>query len=146
MNFGDYIRELRNAQGISQRQLAMRVGISNSEISRIESGERALPRVTSIKALAMALGVDEVELLKKVGCSSGTSDNEMDVLQGSENKHKHNNYVELLDRAWYIYEKDSQLMEVAYKVASSGLTNSEIGVIKAVTENMLEQFKKNKGK
>ena len=146
MNFGDYIRELRNAQGISQRQLARRVGMSNAEISRIESGERTLPRVTSIKALVMALGVDEVELLKKVGCSSGTSDNEMDVLQGSENKHKHNNYAELIGRAWHIYEKDSQLMEIAYKVTSSGLTKSEIGVIKAVTETMLEQFKKSKRK
>lgn len=82
MNFSDYIRELRNAQGISQRQLARRVGMSNAEISRIESGERTLPRVTSIKVLAMALGVDEVELLKKVGYSGGTCDNEMDVLQG----------------------------------------------------------------
>ncbi|HCJ08029.1 MAG TPA: XRE family transcriptional regulator, partial [Lachnospiraceae bacterium] len=37
---GSYVREKRNEKGMSQRELANASGISNAEISRLESGKR----------------------------------------------------------------------------------------------------------
>ncbi|NJJ37873.1 helix-turn-helix domain-containing protein [Paenibacillus apii] len=37
---GDRIKKLREAQGLSQLELADRIGINNSVLSRIESGKR----------------------------------------------------------------------------------------------------------
>lgn len=41
-NSGDRIKKLREAKGLSQVELADRIGINNSVLSRIESGKRAV--------------------------------------------------------------------------------------------------------
>lgn len=48
---GDRIKKLREAQGISQIELAGRIGINNSVLSRIESGKRPVED-TEINAFA----------------------------------------------------------------------------------------------
>lgn len=48
---GDRIKKLREARGISQIELADRIGINNSVLSRIESGKRAVEE-TEINAFA----------------------------------------------------------------------------------------------
>lgn len=40
MTVGEYIKNLRTKLSISQRELSKISGISNAEISRIETGER----------------------------------------------------------------------------------------------------------
>jgi len=40
VNIGKYIADLRTEKGMSQRELAERSGLSNTEISRLESGKR----------------------------------------------------------------------------------------------------------
>jgi len=67
MTFGAYIKELRNKAGLSQRKLEELAGISNAEISRIETGDRIKPSPLSIKALAPHLGVSYDELMQKAG-------------------------------------------------------------------------------
>lgn len=67
MTFGAYIKELRNKAGLSQRKLEELSGISNAEISRIETGDRIKPSPLSIKALAPHLGVSYEELMQKAG-------------------------------------------------------------------------------
>lgn len=49
------IRELREAAGIQQKQLAERMGVLPTVISNWES-ETALPRTRQLPALAVALG------------------------------------------------------------------------------------------
>jgi len=51
-----YIREYREAAGVSQEQLADAVGISVSQISRIERGERE-PRLDEVLRVSHRLGV-----------------------------------------------------------------------------------------
>ncbi|MFK4998677.1 helix-turn-helix domain-containing protein [Bacillus sp. N9] len=40
MSFGEYLKQLRKDKSISQRELAEKSGVSNAEISRIETGGR----------------------------------------------------------------------------------------------------------
>lgn len=57
MTIGERLRALREAQGLTQRELAQRVGVVASLISMIESGARPNPEYSTIKRLARALKV-----------------------------------------------------------------------------------------
>lgn len=67
MSAGEYVRRKRLQRGMSQRQLAAVSGISNSEISRIEAGERSNPSPGVLRLLASALGVPYEEILAEAG-------------------------------------------------------------------------------
>lgn len=54
--FGGRVRELRGARQVTQEELAERVGVFRTYLSRIETG-LANPTLTMIHALADALGV-----------------------------------------------------------------------------------------
>ncbi len=58
---GDRIRELRAAQGMSQAELAERVGLTDEAVSRAERGV-TLPTVRTLGSIARALGVGLAEL------------------------------------------------------------------------------------
>jgi transcriptional regulator with XRE-family HTH domain len=65
MGFGDQIRELRKAKGLSQRALGELVGVSFTYISRVENEKLDFgdyPSEDLIRKLAKALGADEGEL------------------------------------------------------------------------------------
>lgn len=61
--FGDRMRELREAAGLTQAALAEKLGVPQSAISQWEGGRHA-PPVTSVPDLAKALGVEAGELFK----------------------------------------------------------------------------------
>lgn len=56
------ILELRRAAGLSQEELAFRIGVSKMQISGMERGKRELT-LTMMRKLADALGVDTVDIL-----------------------------------------------------------------------------------
>jgi transcriptional regulator with XRE-family HTH domain len=58
------IRELRDAAGLSQQALAMAAGLSISVVTQLEQGQREDPRLSTVVALARALGVTLDELVK----------------------------------------------------------------------------------
>lgn len=66
MQFGPRVKELRTAHGLTQRQLADRLGVSMSYICKVET-ERLhfgdYPSAKFIHKLATALDADEDELL-----------------------------------------------------------------------------------
>jgi len=74
MTLGSYLKELRNNAGLSQRSLEKLSGISNAEISRMETGERKNPSPMSLKAIAPHLGVSYEELLEKAGYINNQED------------------------------------------------------------------------
>ena len=57
------LKELRELAGMSQQSLAVSAGLSVSLVSQIERGSRIDPRVSTISALATALGVSLDELV-----------------------------------------------------------------------------------
>ncbi len=57
------VRELRHVRNLSQRQLAGRMGVPRTYISKIENG-KAMPTLSSLDRLARALKVDIASLLR----------------------------------------------------------------------------------
>jgi transcriptional regulator with XRE-family HTH domain len=57
------VREIRRARHLSQRQLAGRMEVPRTYISKIENG-KAIPTLGSLERLATALGVDVCQLVK----------------------------------------------------------------------------------
>jgi transcriptional regulator with XRE-family HTH domain len=57
------IRSLRLGHGLSQRQLALRMGVPRTYVSKIEN-EKATPTLSSLARLAEALTVSVPELLR----------------------------------------------------------------------------------
>ena len=62
-NFGARLKALRKKAGLTQSQLADKIGVSLLTLFRWEKNERQ-PRVEDVKALAKALGVSEADLLQ----------------------------------------------------------------------------------
>jgi HTH-type transcriptional regulator, competence development regulator len=56
------LREQRLRQGLSQRDLSERTGITAANISRLETGETSQPRPSTLRKLAAGLGVEVAEL------------------------------------------------------------------------------------
>ena len=57
------VREVRHGRNLSQRQLAGRMQVPRTYISKIENG-KAVPTLSSLERLALALEVDICELLR----------------------------------------------------------------------------------
>ncbi len=62
------IRSLRQRSGLSQRQLALRMGVPRTYVSKIEN-EKATPTLSSLARLAAALEVTVPDLLHECGPS-----------------------------------------------------------------------------
>jgi PAS domain S-box-containing protein len=62
MTFGQRLRELRNHKGLTQKELADRVGISLTYVSKLETGALPAPREKTIVGLANALDGELDEL------------------------------------------------------------------------------------
>ena len=56
------VREVRESLFVTQAELAQRAGMSESTLSRIETGQQA-PRISTVRRIAEALGVAPAELL-----------------------------------------------------------------------------------
>jgi transcriptional regulator with XRE-family HTH domain len=69
ISLGNFVRERRQDLGLTQEQLAERVGytVRQAEISRLERGRIALPRRDRLNHLAAALEVPISELLVASG-------------------------------------------------------------------------------
>lgn len=65
--FGDAIRNYRRAANISQRQLAQRIGVDFSYISKIENGKLPPPAADTIVDICKVLNIPSEELLALTG-------------------------------------------------------------------------------
>jgi transcriptional regulator with XRE-family HTH domain len=61
------VKALREKAGISQMELAIRSGLSLSMIAQVEQGVKPDPRMSTVQALAKALGVDCTALVEDGG-------------------------------------------------------------------------------
>lgn len=61
MTFGQRIRQLRQARGLTQRDLAKKAGISYAYVSKLETGSMSPPRHRVIQSLARVLGASDKE-------------------------------------------------------------------------------------
>ena len=63
-NFGQRLRHVRRARGLTLAELGHRVGRAPSALSLLENGRRE-PKLSLIEALATALSVSSEELLRR---------------------------------------------------------------------------------
>lgn len=57
------LKDLRKLKRISQKQLAVQSGVTQSYICALEKGERNNPTIDVVKGLARGLGVDVSEVM-----------------------------------------------------------------------------------
>lgn len=136
---GKFIEMIRTERDLSQRQLAELAGISNTEIWRLETGERKRPSPDVLKAIAPHLGVRYEDLMIKAGYMEETLE------------HKHftemifrdelGNVVDISKRAKEMYKLDSDWANIAYRI-SKELPPEDIAAIKAVANSLLNKNKK----
>ncbi len=86
MEFNQRLQELRKQLGITQEELADKLFVSRTAISKWESG-RGYPNIDSLKAIAKFFSVTVDELL---------SSNEAIRLAEEENKRKASSFIDLL--------------------------------------------------
>jgi len=65
-----YLRAAREEAGISQRQLASRVGIHHSYLARLENGENDSPSAELLQRIADVLEISSTDLLTFIGVKS----------------------------------------------------------------------------
>jgi transcriptional regulator with XRE-family HTH domain len=72
--FGLQLRQWRNQAGLSLRELAIAIGRSTGNLSRIERGHLPPPRVDILDKLAAALGVPNEDLYEAAGLPTAGAD------------------------------------------------------------------------
>jgi transcriptional regulator with XRE-family HTH domain len=73
MALKDRVKQLRAAAGMSQQKLATRAGLSISGVTQIEVGTIPDPRLSTVKALARALGVS-LDVLAEMEMGEGAGE------------------------------------------------------------------------
>ncbi len=66
--FGEYLKSLREAQGLTLTELGELIGTSHSYLSQIENGKKTHPSLGVLKKMSERLGVSQIELMRKSGC------------------------------------------------------------------------------
>lgn len=73
-SFGHYLRQLRQAAGLTQEELAERAGLTADGIGVLERGARRRPQPHTVRALATALGLNDDERAVLVAAVPGRGD------------------------------------------------------------------------
>jgi transcriptional regulator with XRE-family HTH domain len=136
MKFGEHLKALRKEKNLTQKELGELAGFSNTEISRIESGDRQKPSPAILKAIAPHLGVSYEELLKWAGYLE-------EVIQHpgyTEHvfKDEDGRLADIVKKAKEMQEIDSDWANVAYRV-SKELPKEDIEAIKAIAKSLLNK-------
>ena len=143
MNFGEFVKSLRNENKLSHRALAEKSGISSFQLSRIETGHRN-PTPNTLKAIAPSLGVTYQVLMQKAGFIEEV------VTQKSYKEKMYLNedgyIIDIVKQAYEMYERESIWANLSYRVITSDLTEAEIDIISVLTESLIGQFIKHKNK
>ncbi len=63
LQFGAFVAQMRKEQGITQKELADRLNVTDKAVSKWETG-KGFPDVKLLEPLAQALGVSLVELMQ----------------------------------------------------------------------------------
>jgi transcriptional regulator with XRE-family HTH domain len=105
---GELIKTLREQKGFSQRQLAYLAKINNTEVSRIEKGERKNPNPKALKKIARALGVDYLLLFK----TCGYIDNPQNVIETKDPESQEDVDIEVWIKKGLSPEEINEALEI----------------------------------
>ena len=157
---GQMIAEAREKAGLSKNQLGELAGVSHTEISRIESGEREIPNPKTLRKISKHIGVNYNDLMYASGLGAQVSPlnpyllehysklrgNELkEAMDSIESSTKNNkivieslkNEIETADE-----EKKNVLLETIEDLEYQNETNEEI--MKLLNSNAIEEFRNGK--
>jgi HTH-type transcriptional regulator, competence development regulator len=84
-DFGQFIKQRREAAGLSQKKLGNACGISDTEIFKIENGTRKNPNWSTLCKIAQALDFHPFEILLKAGYITENNIHPNSQVHGLEN-------------------------------------------------------------
>ena len=67
ISVGQMIEQAREAKGISKRELSRLAKISDTELARIESGEREIPNPKTLRKISKHIGINYNDLMYAAG-------------------------------------------------------------------------------
>lgn len=134
MAIGEYIKILRKEKGLSQRVLGELANVSNTEISRIESGERIKPSPEILKAIAPHLGVDYLDLMRKANYIEEVVEN--NGIKESILRNDDGSLADIVRVATNINQKDSELFVIMTR-ATEELPQEDLDKIKEYAEGLM---------
>ena len=117
---GELIAENREKKGLSQRQLAKAINISNAELSKIESGEREVPNPKILRKLSKYIDLNYNEMMSMVGLGAQSTPlnpfirNYYENLKGKE-----------VDTAWLMATSSIKNNEVIIETLNNQIRNDE---------------------
>lgn len=94
MNIGYNIRRLRNENGMTQEQLALRMGVTSAAVSKWESGQ-SLPDITMVMPLSALFEVTTDELM---GYDAAVTEAEVDAVLKQYNELEQTGHLEQADQ------------------------------------------------
>ena len=80
VEFGAWIKSIRDDKGLSLTEVSKRCGISASYINRIENGRRGTPSILVAEKLAQGLDIEKNVMFEKLGLETNTSSNKFDLM------------------------------------------------------------------
>ncbi len=140
-NIGRVLFDLRNERGMSQRELADKSGISNTEISRIEAGKRLRPSPDTLRSFSKALNVEYSDLMKAAGYIEEIHDH--DKFYELVFKDAGGNVVDIKRGVKEMFRRDEEWANVAFRV-SRELTEDDKEILKDMAVKFLEKNKKSR--
>lgn len=125
MNINQRIKDLRKSKNISQRDLAIKMGVAQPTINYFENRDKDLT-INQIEQISEALGVSVKELL----------------FDEKEDKTDNNALILELDKEISLLKREIDLLQRELKIS---LLDSEIGtsskkIYKIIIENMIKGF------
>lgn len=108
-DFGKQLKSIRKSKGLSLNELSERTYISAAQLSRIENGQRGIPKPETMKLLAKGLDVPYEELMTKAGyfVSDELSQDDIEALKF---------YRDNADLFSLLMEMDSEKLNSLYKL------------------------------
>lgn len=152
MTIGENIRKIRKEKGMTQSELAKKIGISYQQIGQYEQGKRN-PKIETIDKIATALGVRIVDITRDFKFSDYQKTSEFQRLERSVDAT--NGIIAILTDIYGSVEDKTvsgQYMETNYYLVGKGdnqfiLDNTVINVLyksaKAAIPPLVDQMKSN---
>ena len=119
-NLGERIAKAREDKGLSQRQLAKAVNISNAELSKIESGEREVPNPKILRKLSKYIDLNYNEMMSMVGLGA-----QVTTLNPFIKNYYKNLKGDELEDAWVMAISSIKNNEVIIETLNNQIRNNE---------------------
>lgn len=84
MRFGEKLKELRKKRGMSQKELAVKIGTTSRSVINYEKGKRLPGSVETVLHIANTLGVSPDYLINDDALQTGTDTSEVHLLSELE--------------------------------------------------------------